>query len=64
MAKRTKAPRARRSCGTMAAHMRLLERFPAFRQRQFDLEMATTARRAAAARVARLVTVEVVVNVV
>ena len=64
MAKRAKAPRARRSCGTMAAHMRLLERFPAFRQRQFALEMATTERRAAAARVARLVTVGVVVNVV
>jgi len=64
MAKRAKAPRARRSCGTMAAHMRLLERFPAFRQRQFELEMATTVRRATAARVPRLVTVEVVVNVV
>jgi hypothetical protein len=64
MAKRTKAARARRSCGTMAAHMRLLERFPAFRQRQFTLEVATTARRAAAARVPRLVTVRVVVNVV
>jgi hypothetical protein len=64
MAKRTKAARARRSCGTMAAHMRLLERFPAFRQRQFALETATTARRAAAARVPRLVTVRVVVNVV
>jgi hypothetical protein len=48
----------------MAAHMRLLERFPAFRQRQFALEMATTERRAAAARVPRLVTVDVVVNVV
>ena len=64
MAKRTKAPRARRSCGTMAAHMSLLERFPAFRRRQFDLEMATTQRRAAAARAPRLVTVDVVVNVV
>ncbi|HYN01280.1 MAG TPA: zinc metalloprotease [Vicinamibacteria bacterium] len=67
MAKRTKAPRARRSCGTMAAHMSLLERFPAFRQRQFDLELATTARRESTARVARaprLVTVDVVVNVV
>ena len=64
MAKKAKAPRARRSCGTMAAHMRLLERFPAFRQRQFELEMATTARRAGAARVPRLVTVDVVVNVV
>jgi hypothetical protein len=64
MAKRTKAARARRSCGTMAAHMRLLERFPAFRQHQFALETATTARRAAAARVPRLVTVRVVVNVV
>jgi hypothetical protein len=48
----------------MAAHMRLLERFPAFRQRQFQLEMATTERRSAAARVPRLVTVDVVVNVV
>ena len=64
MAKRTKAARARRSCGTMAAHMRLLERFPAFRQHQFALEVATTARRAAAARAPRLVTVRVVVNVV
>ena len=64
MAKRTRAPRVRRSCGTMAAHMRLLERFPAFRKRQFALEMATSERRAAAARVPRLVTVEVVVNIV
>ena len=64
MARRTKAPRVRRSCGTMTAHMRLLERFPAFRRRQFALEMATTRRRAAAARVPRIVTVKVVVNVV
>lgn len=64
MTRRTKAPHARRSCGTMAAHMRLLERFPAFRQRQFALEMATTERRSAPARVPRLVTVDVVVNVV
>jgi hypothetical protein len=48
----------------MAAHMRLLERVPGFRHRQFALEKATTERRAAAARVPRLVTVEVVVNVV
>ena len=28
----------RRSCGAMAAHMLLMERFPAFHARQFKLE--------------------------
>jgi hypothetical protein len=64
MAKRAKVASGRRSCGTMAAHMRLLERVPGFRQRQFALEKATTERRAAAARLPRIVTVKVVVNVV
>ena len=38
------APR-RRTCGTMAAHMRLLEMFPQFRARQFQLEQETQRRR-------------------
>lgn len=68
MPRKTKraAPR-RRLCGTMAAHMRLLESFAPFRARQARLEAACTERRsarAAAAAPSKLVTVKVVVNVV
>ena len=54
------------SCGTMAAHMRLLEASAGFRGRQARLELATARRRSvsAAAAVPTLVTVDVVVNVV
>jgi hypothetical protein len=54
----------RRRCGTMTAHMRLLEEAPAFRGRQARLEMATVRRRAERAAPPALVTVDVVVNVV
>jgi hypothetical protein len=56
----------RRRCGTMAAHMRLLEEHTAFRARQARLELATARRRSALALAAKppLVTVDVVVNVV
>jgi hypothetical protein len=64
--KKTSVPKLRRSCGAMAAHMMLLERFPAFRAAQMRLEGATSRRRELgfdAAR-AKLVTVKTVVNVV
>src|SRR2546429_9798454 len=56
----------RRSCGTMAVHMMLLEQYPSFRARQFKLEQDTAKRRAMPALLARLSapTVKVVVNVV
>jgi hypothetical protein len=57
----------RRLCGTMAAHMRLLEEYAPFRARQSRLEQETARRRALALAVAvppPLVTVPVVVNVV
>ena len=42
MAKRKKSsPKLRRSCGAMAAHMALLEQYPAFRANQMRLEGAT-----------------------
>ncbi|HEX9188951.1 MAG TPA: zinc metalloprotease [Vicinamibacteria bacterium] len=61
-----KRPLVRRTCGTMAAHMMLLERYPAFRGRQFRLEAEYVRRRGAALRRerAKTVTVGVVVNVV
>jgi hypothetical protein len=31
MTKKSQGPKLRRSCGAMAAHMMLLERYPAFR---------------------------------
>ena len=59
-------PRKRRLCGTMAAHMRLLEEYAPFRGRQRRLERQTALRRALAAAVRKppLVRVPVVVNVV
>lgn len=55
----------RRQCGTMAAHMRLLEAHASFRSRQARLEAATLRRRSALALSApKLVTVKLVVNVV
>lgn len=56
----------RRSCGAMAAHMMLLERYPSFRAAQMRLEGATERQRQKefdAAR-ARLVRIKTVVNVV
>ena len=56
----------RRTCGAMAAHMMLLERFPSFRASQMRLEGATSKRRDEAedVRQARIVTIKTVVNVV
>jgi len=56
----------RRSCGTMAVHMMLLEKHPSFRARQFRLEQDFALRRSAGVSLDKLkvVTVGVVVNVV
>ena len=56
----------RRSCGTMAAHMMLLERFPAFRANQMRLEGEIARRRESVFDVekAKIVTIRTVVNVV
>jgi hypothetical protein len=61
-----RADELRRMCGTMAAHMMLLERFPSFRQTQMRLEGATERRRQTAEDLARarIVTIKTVVNVV
>ena len=67
MARRKRAARGmtRRRCGTMAAHMRLLEAYAPLRARQSRLEQQTARRRSElAAAVPKLVTVKVVVNVV
>jgi hypothetical protein len=65
-AKRSSRRGPRRRCGTMAAHMRLLETAASFRTRQARLELATARRRSSATALAvpKLVTVDVVVNVV
>ena len=63
--KRSSRRRARRQCGTMSAHMGLLESYAPYRARLAGLEQATVARRALAkAAPPKLVTVDVVVNVV
>jgi hypothetical protein len=50
-----KEPRlVRRACGTMGAHMDLLERFPGFRARQQRLENETARRRAVGFTTAQL----------
>lgn len=56
----------RRNCGAMAAHMMLLEKFPAFRANQMRLEGATARRRELAfdARTAPIVTIRTIVHVV
>jgi len=68
MAKKKAAQGAlvRRSCGAMAAHMMLLERYPAFRAAQMRLEGATDRRRQTRfdAAKAKLVRIKTVVNVV
>jgi pregnancy-associated plasma protein-A len=65
-AKKSQVPKLRRSCGAMAAHMMLLERFPAFRASQMRLEGATEKRRQTAVDLtkSKLVTIKTVVNVV
>jgi len=62
--KRASSRRPRRRCGTMAAHMALLESYSPYRARQAELEQLTVARRELAAAVPKRVTVDVVVNVV
>ncbi len=67
MAKRKKSsPTMRRSCGAMAAHMALLEQYPAFRVNQMRLEGATSDRRDRGIdlKKAKIVTIKTVVNVV
>ena len=71
MAKRqTTGPAAeeplRRTCGAMAAHMMLLERFPSFRASQMRLEGATDKRRETGDDISRakIVTIKTVVHVV
>lgn len=61
-----KQVRLRRSCGAMAAHMMLLEKFPAFRANQMRLEGATDRRRQVAfdAKAIPIVTVKTIVHVV
>jgi len=56
----------RRACGTMGAHMLLLERYPAFRARQQRLENETNRRRTLGFTAAeiKLAKIKVVVNVV
>jgi hypothetical protein len=65
-AKAPAEPPLRRSCGTMAVHMLLLEQYPSYRARQFKLEQDTAKRRAAPSSLekVKIVTVNVVVNVV
>jgi hypothetical protein len=65
-AKKSQGPKLRRSCGAMAAHMMLLERFPSFRLSQMRLEGATGKRRDSGLDLqkSKLVTVKTVVNVV
>jgi Pregnancy-associated plasma protein-A len=68
MAKRRKKSRQvplRRSCGAMAAHMMLLERYPSFRASQMRLEGATARRRDTRfdLRQSAIVTIKTVVNV-
>ena len=56
----------RRACGAMAAHMLLLEKYPAFRARQFKLEADTQRQRTRALSVTDfpIARIKVVVNVV
>jgi len=63
-AKKSQGPKLRRSCGAVAAHMMLLERFPSFRANQMRLEGATAKRRDTALDKSKLVTIKTVVNVV
>jgi len=69
MAKKSKlrVPKLRRSCGAMAAHMMLLEKYPSFRSSQMRLEGATSRRQQAGLEMKKkikAVTVKTVVNVV
>ncbi len=64
--KKTRRAKLQRTCGAMAAHMMLLERFPSYRQNQMRLEDATAKQRDKKIdlRKAKIVTIKTVVNVV
>ena len=64
--KRSRRAKLHRTCGAMAAHMMLLERFPSYRANQMRLEDATNRRRETRfdLKKAKIVTVKTVVNVV
>ena len=64
--KRSRKPALRRSCGAMAAHMMLLEKFPSFRASQTKLESVTARGLESVSdlRKAKLITIRTVVNVV
>ncbi len=64
--KKTQEVKLRRSCGAMAAHMMLLEKYPSFRLAQMRLEGAAARQHQLGfdAAKAKIVTVNVVVNVV
>jgi hypothetical protein len=64
--KKSRRAQLHRTCGAMAAHMMLLERFPSYRVNQMRLEAATSRRRDQRIdlRQAKIVTVKTVVNVV
>jgi hypothetical protein len=64
--KKSRGAKLRRSCGAMAAHMMLLEKYPSFRASQVRLEATTEQRRASrlAPKKPRIVTIKTVVNVV
>jgi len=63
---RSAAPKLHRSCGAMAAHMLLLEKYPTFRAAQMRLEGATSRRREAREdlKAAKVVTIKTIVHVV
>ena len=65
-AKRAAPLPPRRTCGTMANHMRLLEMYPSFRDRLFKLEQDTERYRARDLKLANVpvATIKVVVNIV
>jgi hypothetical protein len=65
MAKKTARSQLRRNCGAMAAHMMLLEKFPAFRANQMRLEGATARRREMRydSKTAKLITIKTIVHV-
>jgi hypothetical protein len=60
------ASKLRRSCGAMAAHMMLLEKYPSFRANQMRLEGAAARRRDMKydAKTAKLITIKTIVHVV
>ena len=66
MPKKTKRSKLHRSCGAMASHMLLLEKYPSFRTKQMRLEESTARRRGSAEDLTKIsiATIKTVVNVV